>query len=255
MLAITLMAKVYERNQLEIVEEIIISKLAGLKVQAKATGFTERGWIRVSIFGEDETAAQHFLTNDIGLCPESLDQIEKNTIVNGRIVNLKKSKEQLSIDVGVFSPKLVDASVPFSNLQAQLVDGRKTSLKEIAESYNLCDNLPIIIEISKVDRENGLLEGFLADKQLLQYQTWTRSLLDKLVVLGASSREVDYAIKASGSTRDVVKIESLGLLEHVVECKLGTDAVGLIPRLGKTLRTATFSVFNPRKVMRFVDAG
>jgi hypothetical protein len=252
MLALTLTAKIYDKSQLRIVEKIIVSKLIGLKVQARVVGVTERGWVRVSISGEDEVAAQHYLANDVGACPESLDQVEKNLLINGRIGDLKRSKEQLFVDVGVFSPDVVDASVPLSNLQAQLADGRKATIREIGESYNFCDNLPITVEISKVDRENGSLEGFLADKQLFQYQIWTKSLLDRLIVLGASLGEVEYAVKSSGSARDVVKIESLGLFEHVVVCKLGTDAAGLIPQLGRRFKKATFSVFDPRRIMKFV---
>jgi len=32
---------------------------------------------------------------------------------------------------------------------------------------------------------------------------------------------------------------------------MGTDAVGLIPRLGKILRTAKLTVFNPKKIHLF----
>jgi len=39
------------------------------------------------------------------------------------------------------------------------------------------------------------------------------------------------------------------MFEHAVLCKLGTDAAGLIPRMGKNLRKAVFSVFNPRKIL------
>lgn len=251
--AVTLLAKIYDKSQLRIIGEIIESKLAGLNVQAKVTGGTERGWVRVSISGEDEMAAQHFLANDVGVCLESLDHVEKTLLISGRIVDLKRSKEQLFVDVGVFSPNVVDALIPLSNLQAQLADGRKATLREIGESYNFCNDLPITVEISKVDRENASLEGFLADKQLLQYQVWIKSLLDRLIVLGASLSEVEYAVKSSGSTRDIVRIESLGLLEHAVVCKLGTDAAGLVPQLGRRLKKATFSVFNPRRIMKFSD--
>ena len=46
--------------------------------------------------------------------------------------------------------------------------------------------------------------------------------------------------------RDVIGMEALGLFEHALTCKLGTDAAGLIPRIGRYMRHADFSVFNPK---------
>jgi hypothetical protein len=51
----------------------------------------------------------------------------------------------------------------------------------------------------------------------------------------------------------VIGLESLGMCEHALVCKLGTDAAGLIPRIGRILKSAKFAVFNPRKIMRFLS--
>jgi hypothetical protein len=76
--------------------------------------------------------------------------------------------------------------------------------------------------------------------------------LDRLIVLGAEFRDVERAVKISKHTRDVVRVEQLGLLEHGVVCKLGTDAVGLVPRLGRFLRSATLVPFSPRKIKSLI---
>jgi hypothetical protein len=44
----------------------------------------------------------------------------------------------------------------------------------------------------------------------------------------------------------------LGLFEHALVCKLGTDAVGLISKVGRGLRNARFVVFSPRKIRGFL---
>jgi hypothetical protein len=46
-----------------------------------------------------------------------------------------------------------------------------------------------------------------------------------------------------------IDIEPLGILEHVLTCKLGTDAIGLIPKIGKKLKKTKFVVFNPEKLL------
>jgi len=83
---------------------------------------------------------------------------------------------------------------------------------------------------------------------------WIRSNLDRLVVLGASFSDVEHAVRKSKHSRDVIKVESLGLLEHAVVCKLGTHAVGLTPKLGPLLSTAKLASFSPRKIRRELGA-
>jgi hypothetical protein len=42
------------------------------------------------------------------------------------------------------------------------------------------------------------------------------------------------------------------LLEHALTCKLGTDAAGLIPKIGRNLKNAKFAVFNPKSLRAFL---
>jgi len=77
-------------------------------------------------------------------------------------------------------------------------------------------------------------------------------LLDRLIVLGASFNEIGLALKKTRCNRDVINIERLGLFENAVVCKLGTDAVGLVPKIGRKLRNANFSIFNPRENIEFL---
>jgi hypothetical protein len=44
----------------------------------------------------------------------------------------------------------------------------------------------------------------------------------------------------------------LGVLEQVVLCKLGTDAVGLIPKLGRYLKSAVLVPFSPKKILEAI---
>jgi hypothetical protein len=44
------------------------------------------------------------------------------------------------------------------------------------------------------------------------------------------------------------------MFEHALTCKLGTDAAGLIPKIGKKLPSATFSIFNGRRIQGFLKS-
>jgi hypothetical protein len=159
------------------------------------------------------------------------------------------------VDVGVFTPKVVYATVSLPRLQAQLADGKNLSLQSLIELYCLYDNTPFQVKIvdAELNSRKEAFEAELSEQQLSLFTSWLRASLDRLMVLGARLQDVEHAIKASQHFRDVVRIESLGLLEHAILCKLGTDAVGLIPAIGRHLRKATFAPFSPRKILRIVN--
>jgi hypothetical protein len=248
---VTLLTRVYNDSQLRLVEKKLQPILKGLKVEIGKYKMVARGWPQTEIFGEDEKVASRCLADDIGLCPMTMENLRRFSTITGHMVSLNNSNEQVCVDVGVFSPKIVDASLSLSQLQAQLVDGRKFALKKIVELFDFCENLPLTVKILKIDEQKSQIEASLAEKQLLQYETWTKSLLDRLAVLGASLYETQLAIKKAHLQRDIVKIEPLGLFEQAIVCKLGTDAKGLIPRIGKSLHNATFNIFQPKKILQF----
>jgi hypothetical protein len=249
---VTLLTKAHNNFQLRQVNEFLKSRLQGLKVEAEFCGRTSRGWVQMVVSGEDENVALHYLVDEIGLCPTRLEKLEKLSVVKGQIMALDKNKSELRVDIGVSLPKVVDATIPLQHLQAQLTDGRKVALEKIAELFGFCEKLPLSIKISSINGENLRIEAMLSEKQLTQYGNWKKSLLDRLIILGASLRETELAIKRAMFRRDVVTIEPLGLFEHTVVCKLGTDAAGLIPKIGNNLRNASFSIFNPRRVLGFL---
>jgi len=109
------------------------------------------------------------------------------------------------------------------------------------------------VKILGIDKEKNHAKAMLSEKQLVQYGNWTKSLLDRLIVLGSSIYDVRLTLKKAGLNRDVLNIETLGLFELALICKLGTDAAGLIPKIGRNLQNATFTVFNPKKVLEFLD--
>jgi hypothetical protein len=248
----TLPTRVYNNFQLKLVDEKLQCMLKGLKVETKICGVASLGLVQIAISGEDEKAALNYLRGQIGLCPTFLQHVEKFSTVKGYVASL--NKKELYVDIGIISPFSIDAAIPLKRLQVQLVDGRKMALKKIADLFGFVENLPLNIKICSVDKEKSRIEAMLSEKQLALYRSWTKSLLDRLTVLGASFNEIVLASKKTGCNRDVVNIERLGLFENAVVCKLGTDAVGLIPKIGRKLRNANFSIFNPRESREFLSA-
>ena len=251
---VTLLEKVYGSFSPEDLEPVFTSLCQGLKVKLRVVGETNRGWVQIEVSGEDEVAALHFLDREIGLAPVSLENLEKFSAMRGRIFSAGKSKKELYVDLGVFSPETYDAVIPLQRLQAQLADGRKIELQRLVALFCLRDNLPLQVKImQEVDAKKNWIEAELSEAQISKITSWIRSSFDRLIVSGAFFANVERAVELSGHFRDVLKIEALGMLEHAVLCKLGTDAVGLIPKLGRFLPDAAFVPFSPTKIRHIVD--
>jgi hypothetical protein len=139
-------------------------------------------------------------------------------------------------------------------LQAQLVDGKKTALKKVAELWGLCENLPVSVKVDRVNKEESIIEAELSSWQLKKYKVWQESLLDRLIVLGLSLYDIRMTMEHVQLDRDVIDVEPLGMFEHALTCKLGTDAAGLIPKIGRNLKNARFAVFNPKRLREFLEA-
>ncbi len=251
---VTLLEKAYNSFSPKDFEPFFLSLCERLKVKLRVTGETNRGWIQVEVSGEDEVAALHFLDREMGLAPVSLDNLKKFSAIRGRIVFSGKSKKALYIDLGVFSPKTCDAVIPLQRLQAQLADGDNLELQRLVALFCLYDNLPLQVKIvQEVDTKKNWIEAELSEAEISKITSWIRSGFDRLIVSGAFFADVERAVKLSRHFRDVLKIESLGMLEHSVLCKLGTDAVGLIPKLGLFLPDVALVPFSPMKIRHSIN--
>jgi len=245
---VTLLQKAYGDFRAQLIEALLKSLCKGLDVQVKVKGATTQGWIQASIEGEDEKPALQVINNEFGLAPESIGKVEKFSVLRGRIVNSASGKtDGLLVDVGIFQPKITYAKISLQMLSAQLADGNALPLQRLTELYCLLRHMPLYVKILDMGAAADL-GAELAETQFALYDDWLGLMLDRLLILGASLRDIRYAVEASHHFRDVVKVESLGWLEHMIVCKLGTDAVGLIPAIGRILKGATLASFSPRNI-------
>jgi hypothetical protein len=253
MTTLTLLSKINNDYQLKQIDEALKLVFEGLEVEAKILGTVADRWVQIALAGEDEEIATNYVIKEIGICPSNFGNVKRLSTLNGYISILEKNGEELSVDVGVFEPKIVHAIIPLQRLQAQLVDGSKIALGKIAELFGFCKDLPISVKITRLNEEESLTEAELSSRQIRKYAVWRESLLDRLVVLGLPLHEIKMTLEHAKLDRDVIDVEPLGLLEHALTCKLGTDAAGLIPKIGRNLKNAKFAVFNPKRLRQFLE--
>ena len=254
MTVLTLLVKARGSRQLKLVDDLLKGEFENLDLDFKILGTTVNKWVQVSVSGEDEVLATSYLNKEIGACPISIERVEKFSVLKGYITKIDTAKNELAVDVGIFEPRITQAVIPLAYLQAQLADGKKADLKKIAEVYGLQENLPLSVKVVDLGGggEDERLEAELSTAQTEKMCLWQQSLLDRLIVLGATIREIETVLERTRLNRDVIDTERLGLLEYALTCKLGTDAAGLIPRMGRYMRNAVFVVFSPRKILGFI---
>jgi hypothetical protein len=248
--SITVPEKLYGSVSPAVFEEIYSELLSGLNVQLRFVGTTRHGWIMLDVSGDDETAALSLLSREAGLAP-SLDSLEKFSVVKGKVVFSGRSETELFVDLAVSSEPL-DSVVSEKTLRCQLADGKEFSVKQLAGLFFLYDNVPLEVKLVQDVKSGEPVAAVLSEAQLSLFKGWVRSRFDRLIVLGSLLSDVERAVSRLG--RDIIGVESLGVLEQVVLCKLGTDAVGLIPRIGRYLKSAVLVPFSPKKIIKAVGS-
>jgi hypothetical protein len=250
MTVLTLLVKVRSAGQLKLVDALLKAEFENLDVDSKLLGAPVNKWVQVSLSGEDEVIATNYLAKEVGTCPINAKRIDKDSVLKGYIVKIDMAKNELTVDVGVFEPKVALATVPLATLQAQLAGGKKVDLKKIAEAYALQEDLPIEVRVvdSIGSTEDSHFKAELSTAHVEKMRLWQQSLLDRLIVLGATSGEIEDVLQRTRLDRDVIGVERLGFFEHALTCKLGTDAAGLIPRMGRYMRYSAFVIFSFKRV-------
>ena len=243
MTILTLLVKIYSARQLKQADDELKTEFENLDLEFKVLGAPVNKWMQVSLSGEDEAVATNYLKKEIGTCPVSIKRIQKDQLIKGFITNVETAKDQLIVDVGIFEPKITLANISLLSLQSKLSDGNQDSLKKISETYGLEKYLPLNVKVAELNVEKDEFRVELSAEQVEKIHLWQQSLLDRLIVLGATKKELEAVVERAQLGRDIIDIETLGFFEHALTCKLGTDAAGLIPGIGRYLRNSQIVIF------------
>ncbi|MGZ7132770.1 MAG: DUF2110 family protein [Halobacteriota archaeon] len=191
-------------------EAILHNDLSGLRV-AHSLKLTK--WISVTVSGPDEEFAAGLLTDKYG----KLHDVQRGDIVRAWLAAV--NDEGVTLDAGC---RLV--LVPHSRLKPL---GRGTT-RQVASRFGLIPCLPLEVRLVE---EN---DAEFTKKQIDTLWRWKKGT-DRINVNNATRAQIHAVLKRSGHARDVYAIERLGILEHSIVCKQGTDAPGLVPRIGPFL--------------------
>jgi hypothetical protein len=227
-------------------EQTFLNLKGELTATIKLLGFSNKGYARIELRGDDSEIVLELISQRLGLAHTDFSAIELYGNYEGIVSS--HSAETLGVDLGIETPRSLSAKIGLNSLRAQLTDGKPLPLREIVDHYCLYPETKVSIRITGLERDEGTLEAWLADSQLQQYSEWIGSGLDRIQVLNCPQQVVESTIRRANLERDIITIEPLTLTSHSVLCKLGTDAIGLIPKLGRVLRESELKPFLPKRI-------
>jgi len=226
--------------------EAYLAELKGdLSANVMLEGFSRTGWSQIEILGEDAEIVTHIISNKLGVARTRLDQIEAPQVCNGQIIGLHA--RGLKFDVGLDSQSVIPI-IPTEHLQAQLADGKVLPLSQLVECYCLYAGEQISARITK--KTNNAIEGWLSDQQVDLLSHRITSGLDRIETFDCFKEEAESAVNRAHLSRDVIAVERETLTLQSIVCKLGTDAVGLIPKLGRALKKQELHIFLPNRIVK-----
>jgi hypothetical protein len=213
----------------------------------KLDGFSQKGWARIDIQGEDSEVARQLVIRNLGQAQTDLLDVEAQGVYEGIISSGLNDK--LEVDIGIESPTPVNVKIELEALRAQLADGKPLRINEIIREYCLIPGSRAAVRITRLEQGKHSVGGWLADSQIERLAGWIGTRLDRIQISDSYRREVEYAIRKANLERDIVSVEPITLTAQSVVCKLGTDAVGLISKLGSVLRERELNPFIPKRII------
>ena len=220
------------RQGSKFIARALAEKANGLEMESD---FGQQGqWLQVRARGEDADAFLNLLKREHGEAHVSRANLEKWDVVRGFIAGAGRIGYGVYIDIGIQDPRPKDALYPLHRMRAQLADGEPKSAREILDANALVDFVPLKVIVTELEGENISVE--LDDQARDNLVSWRRYPFDRVIVVGADKAFVEKAVMASGLQSDVVKVESLSLFVQSVLCKIGTEAPGVIAKIGNRLR-------------------
>jgi hypothetical protein len=224
------------------------SILGDLRVQVKKIDGIG-GWVSIEYDGEDSEVFTEALKDRYGAAPIQFSRLRLGDVYRGFIVDSEKVGYGLYVDIGLIKPSRRDGLYPLHRMRAQLCDGEPRPLREIAKRFCLYEGLPLDVRIESLEADERISLA-LTEKQEAFFKGWEKYPFDRVIVIGALAGGVWPAVRRVGLERDIVNIERLSLTSSILTCKLGTEAPGVISKLGPELSGARLYPFIPRIRMK-----
>jgi hypothetical protein len=229
--------------------------LSGLDVSVRLE-ISGSGFVSAEVQGSDSEFFAALIKREMWLAPRELSEVEVNDNFKAYVAGINKKRESLEIEIGPVSTS-VKSEVAREALMAQLCDGRDTPVEKVTQSYCIQEGVPILVRITSVDPKRRQIEAWISDNQVARFEQWRRERLHRIIAIGGPQDELREAVRVSRVERDIIEIEELSFAASSLVCKLGTDAPGIIAKIGRYVSDFKLHAFLPERVdkLRIEPAG
>ena len=213
----------------------------------KLDGFSKKGLARIAITGDDSEVISELVARELGQAQTELAEVELQGVYEGIIAG--EMSDGVEVDIGIDRPRPANVKIGVGALRAQLADGKSMGLNEIIRDYCLYSGSKASVRVTRLELGRVDIRGWFADSHIEGLSSWISGSLDRIQIFDCFQQEAESAIRKTNIERDIVAVEPLTLTAQSVVCKLGTDAVGLIPKLGTPLRKRALNPFIPKRIL------
>ena len=223
-----------------------IHKLAsGLDVTAQL-GATSNGFVSGEVQGSDAEFFVELIKRKMGLAPRDLSEIEVNDNFKAYTSRINPKRQSIEVEIGPVSTDIRSEIVERA-LMAQLCDGRSIPVEKVALTYCIQEGVPVLVRITSIDPERRRIEAWISDDQVSRFEQWRRERFHRIIAVGGSQDELREAVRLSKVERDIIEIEELAFTANALVCKLGTEAPGIIAKIGRYISDFKLYAFLPER--------
>jgi len=140
----------------------------------------------------------------------------------------------------------MDALIPLHQLRNQFE--LHSSIRRIAETFVLVENLPVEVDLTNIDLYNNKVEAKFNQSTLSRITEWMNDDHERLLIFGANRSHVENSLKNTNHREDIYEIEQLGKFELSLRCKRSTRASGILAAIGPKLRGVSMHLFIPKEL-------
>jgi len=225
-----------------------LRKLAsGLEASARVEGFTKNGFVKVGIEGADSEVLGELIKRRLGIAPENASELEVDDNLKAYVIGIDQRGQSVEVEIGPASLNL-RSEIIRQALAAQLCDGRTVPIDRIAQAYCLQEGVPVLVRITHIDRDRRHLEAWISDDQVARFENWRRQRFHRIIAVGTVQERLREAIRTCRVERDVIDVEELAFTANSLVCKLGTEAPGIIAKIGRHIGDTRLYAFLPERL-------
>jgi hypothetical protein len=219
---------------------------SGLDVSVQL-GISGNGFVSAEVQGTDSEFFVELIKREMRLAPQNLSEIEVDDNFKAFVSGINAKRQSIEVEIGPVSTN-VKSEITREALIAQLCDGQVIPVDRVTRAYCIQEDSPILVRVTSINSERRQIEAWVSDDQVARFEQWRRERTHRIIAVGGSHDKLSEAVRLSKADRDIIQIEELSFTANSLVCKLGTDAPGIIAKIGRYLSEFKLYAFLPERL-------